>query len=187
MYNLAHAFHDYNVAFNFCRFRALAYTTLDNLRAVFFYLMLIMVDGLPRLTEMKSMKSHKRMQSVTKTGRPAAPYQRLHRKYFYDAAKNGRHKRTDTDRSWQSWSVKGCMVIRILFWALYLLGYTTASTTHWLTVTLAPFSSLICIGLGLYRQLGHAFESLHSRQNEYRLESRDLRLYRSHASHNHRW
>jgi len=31
----AHAFHDYNVAFNFCHFRALAYTTLDNLRAVF--------------------------------------------------------------------------------------------------------------------------------------------------------
>jgi len=31
----AHAFHDYNVAFNFCHFRALPYKTLDNLSAVF--------------------------------------------------------------------------------------------------------------------------------------------------------
>jgi len=34
---IAHVFHDYNLAFifNFCRFRALAYTTLDKLSVVF--------------------------------------------------------------------------------------------------------------------------------------------------------
>jgi len=35
MYNLAHVFHDYNSAmFNFCRFRALVYRTLDEASSV---------------------------------------------------------------------------------------------------------------------------------------------------------
>ena len=51
--------------------------------------LLITVYGLPRLTEMKSMKSPKRGQSVMNLGRTAAaPCPRLHRKHSYDAAKN---------------------------------------------------------------------------------------------------
>ena len=51
--------------------------------------LLITVEGLPRLTEMKLMKSLKRGQSVMEAGTAdgvAVP--RLHRKYSYDAAKN---------------------------------------------------------------------------------------------------
>ena len=55
-----HAFHDYNVAFNFCRFRALAYTTLDNLRAVFFYLILYTGYSAPELVQFDRFSDHAR-------------------------------------------------------------------------------------------------------------------------------
>ena len=51
-------------------------------------LLITVDDGLPRLTEMKSMKSLKRGQWVTETGRWRRRNNSVHRKYSYDAAKN---------------------------------------------------------------------------------------------------
>ena len=66
----AHAFHDYNVAFNFCRFRALAYTTLDNLRAVFFYLIFAVL--LMSLLQSTFQSSFEYLQLLMRLGIPRA-------------------------------------------------------------------------------------------------------------------
>ena len=54
--------------------------------------LLITVDGLPRLTEIKSMKPLKREQSVMNLGQTAAvPCPKLHRGHSYDEAKKSQH------------------------------------------------------------------------------------------------